>query len=100
MKKGFTLIELMVVIVLIGILATVVIVNIGEKPDWAKWRLTHTQIKQLKSDVELFRLEQNRYPEDFGEMVARGYFEDVPRDGWGKNLIYRVPGSRGAPYDI
>jgi len=100
MRRGFTLIELMVVILLIALLATVVIVTIGERSDWAKWRLTLAQVKQLKAEVELFKIDQNRYPQDLEELVDRGYRDEMPLDGWGKKLIYRVPGARGAAFDV
>jgi general secretion pathway protein G len=100
MKKneGFTLIEIMVVVVIIGIVATVVIANIGDKPGIAKARMTATQIKLLKADVELFKVDNNRFPETLHDLIPR-YRSELPPDAWDRPFIYHVPGSRGS-FDI
>ncbi|MBV8882203.1 MAG: prepilin-type N-terminal cleavage/methylation domain-containing protein, partial [Planctomycetaceae bacterium] len=67
-RAGFTLVEMMVVIVIIGILATVVIVNIGGKADTAKMKATEAIIKQLGGQMEMFKLDQNRYPESLNDL--------------------------------
>lgn len=97
-NRGFTLIEMMVVVVLIGIVATVVAVNVADKPGTARARLTAAQIKILKGDMELFKADHNRYPETLQELVPR-YRDELPKDGWERPYVYRVPGLRG-PYDI
>jgi general secretion pathway protein G len=99
-KKGFTLIELLIVVALIGILAAVVAMNVGGNTDPPKWNLSRTLLLKLKGHVELFKLEQNRYPEALDELVARRYLDEVPRDGWGREFVYRVPGQRRAPFDL
>jgi general secretion pathway protein G len=109
MNKGFTLIEMMVVVVIIGIVATVVAVNIGDKPDLVKHRTTKAQIKVLKGEVELFKADHNRYPETLEDLVRRpGYIQtkdwheyrsEPPVDGWERPYHYQVPGTRG-PFDI
>jgi len=100
MKKnaGFTLIEIMVVVVILGIMATVVVANIGQKDVVAKTRLTEAQIKLLKGDVELYKIENNRFPESLQDLVPK-YRDEVPKDGWDRPFQYRVPGIRG-PFDI
>ena len=109
MKKGMTLIEIMVVVVILGIIAGVVAANIGAKDGQAKARLTATQLKLLRADVELFKADHNRYPASLEELVHRPadidakswheYRSEVPLDGWGRPYRYRVPGTRGA-FDI
>ena len=109
MKKGMTLIEIMVVVVILGIIATVVVANIGNKDSRARVNLTGAQIKLLRADVELFKVDHNRYPASLDELVHRPadidaklwheYRSEVPLDGWSRPFIYRVPGSRG-PFDI
>jgi len=100
MKKneGFTLIEIMVVVVILGIIATVVVANVGDKDGRAKAHLTEAQIKILKGDVELYKVDHNRFPETLQELVPK-YRDEVPKDGWKRPFQYRVPGSRGA-FDI
>src|SRR3989442_13033415 len=108
-RRGFTLIEIMVVVVILGIMATVVIANIGDKPGAAKAKLTAAQIKLLRADVELFKVDPNRYPESLQELVQRPsyveakdwhpYRDEVPLDGWNPPFRYQAPGTRG-PFDI
>jgi general secretion pathway protein G len=97
-EGGFTLIEIMVVVVILGVIATVVVANIGQKPGRAKATLTETQIKILKGDVELYRVDHNRFPDSLNDLVPK-YRDEVPKDGWGRAFQYRVPESRGA-FDI
>jgi len=112
MKKsngGFTLIEILVVVLILGIIATVVVANIGNKPDPAKAKLTGAQIKLLRADVELFKADHNRYPASLEELVRRPadidpkqwheYRSEVPLDGWSRPFRYQQPGARG-PFDI
>lgn len=97
-RRGFTLVEMMVVVVLIGIVAAVVAVNVGDKPGGAKGKLTAAQIKLVKGDIELFKVERNRYPETLQELVPK-YRDEVPKDAWDRPYWYRVPGQRG-PFDL
>jgi general secretion pathway protein G len=111
-ERGFTLVEMMVVIVIIGILATVVIVNISGKADAAKVKATEAIIKQLGGQMEMFKLDHNRYPENLNDLYrqpsyvdpkkwpAGGYLLDPPRDGWDQEFILRFPGPDSSPFDI
>jgi general secretion pathway protein G len=110
-NRGFTLIEMMVVVLIIGIVAAVVCVSIGEKPGEAKARLTRVAIAKLKGEIQLFKVDQNRYPESLEDLVHRpayvdvrkwpehGYLEELPLDGWERPFHYAVPGVRG-PFDL
>jgi general secretion pathway protein G len=100
MKKnaGLTLIEIMVVVLILGIIAGVVAANVGDKADRSKAALTETQIKRLKGEVELFKVEKDRYPETLQDLVPR-YLDELPKDSWNRPFVYRVPGMRGA-FDI
>jgi general secretion pathway protein G len=100
MKKnaGMTLIEIMIVIVILGILATVVAANVGNKPGEVKVQLTRAAIAKLKGEVELYKADKDRYPESLQDLVPK-YMDEVPKDGWNRPLIYRPQGTRGA-YDI
>lgn len=111
MKKGMTLIEIMVVVVILGIIASVVAVNVGGKSDVARVKLTVAHLKTLRGEVDLFRADQHRLPEKLEDLVVRpayvdpkawptdGYRHEMPVDGWERPYEYRVPGSR-ASFDI
>lgn len=108
-RGGFTLIEMLVVILLLGIVAAVVAVNIGDEAGRAKTSLTKTLIKNVKTNVELFKVDHNRFPERLGDLAERPayveardwhpYFDELPVDAWGRPFHYQVPGIRG-PFDI
>jgi len=111
-EKGFTLVEMMVVIVIIGILATVVIVNVAGKGDDAKAKATEAIVKQVAQQVELFKLKHNVYPENPVDLFRMpsyidpktwppgGYLTEPPLDGWGREIQMRKPGRDGAPFDV
>jgi general secretion pathway protein G len=109
MRNGLTLIEIMVVVVILGILAAVVAVNIGEKCEQSKEKVTTAHLKMLKQDVELFKVDHNRYPDRLEDLVHRpasiesknwhAYRDEVPTDGWSRPYLYRMPGLRGR-FDI
>jgi general secretion pathway protein G len=108
-NKGLTLIEVMVVVVILGVVAAVVAANVGGKVDPAKEKLTTTHLRVLKQEVELFKVDHGRFPERLEDLVHRPdfveaknwheYRDEVPKDGWGRLYLYRVPGSRGK-FDI
>jgi general secretion pathway protein G len=97
-KAGLTLIEIMMVVLILGIVATIVAANVGSKPSEAKVRLTKAAISRLKGEVELYKADHNRFPESLEALVPK-YLDEVPKDGWDRPFLYRVPGSRGA-FDI
>ena len=109
MRNGLTLIEIMVVVVILGILAAVVATNVGGKLEPGKEKLTATHLKILKQEVEMFKVDHNRYPDRLEDLVHRpafiedrhwhAYRDEVPVDAWGRPYVYRVPGTRGR-FDI
>lgn len=110
--EGFTLVEMLVVIVIIGILAAVVIANYGGITDDAAAKGTNAIIKTVAQQVEIFKLKHNRYPASLNDLLvmpsyvdpktwpAGGYLTQPPVDGWGQELKYNLPGTEGFPYDI
>jgi general secretion pathway protein G len=115
--KGFTLIELMVVIVILGILAGLIVPRIMSRPDEARQAKARIQIESLETTLKLYKLDNGNYPTteqglqalveppDVGEPAKRwregGYLEKgkVPKDPWNNDYIYLSPGAKG-DYDI
>ena len=116
-EKGFTLIELMVVIVILGILAGLIVPRIMGRPDEARQAKARIQIESLETALKLYKLDNGDYPTteqglqalieppDVGEPAKRwrdgGYLEKgkVPRDPWDNDYIYLSPGAKG-DFDI
>ena len=117
-QSGFTLIEILVVIIIITILASIVSVNVLRKPGEARASAAKLQIKQLQTAVQLYRTEQGRVPtQEQGlealvskpvtdpmqpQYPAEGYLESrkLPKDPWNNDFIYLVPGRGGEAFEI
>lgn len=115
--SGFTLIELMVVIVILGILAGLIIPRIMGRPDEARQLKAKMQIESLETALKLYKLDNGSYPstdQGLEALVAApdtpplpqkwregGYLEKgkVPVDPWGNTFVYLSPGVHG-DYDI
>ncbi len=116
-RGGFTLIELMVVIVILGLLAAVIAPRIIGRADEAKVTEAKVQIKNIETALKLYKLDNGRYPsteQGLEALVSKpstgviprnwragGYLESgkVPLDPWGNPFIYASPGLHG-DYDI
>lgn len=112
---GFTLIELMVVIVIIGLLATVVTLNVLPSQDRAMVEKARTDVSLLEQAMETYRLENLSYPrsEDGLQALMKppasltrperyrkgGYIRRLPADPWGNDYHYLYPGRSGS-FDI
>ena len=102
-EDGFTLVELMVVIVIIGLLATIVAINVLPSLGKANATKARSDVQTLDQAIEHYRLDTNQYPSaEQGLAVlatSGGYIKKLPNDPWGKPYIYTFPGQHGA-YDI
>lgn len=104
-QAGFTLLEILIVVIIVGLLATLVTPRLFKTMDKAKAKVAKTQIELLATALKQFRLDVGRYPlteEGLQSLVRRPdtavgwdgpYLEkEVPRDPWGNNYLYRSPG--------
>jgi len=110
-QRGFTLLEVMVVVVILGILAALVVPKIISRPDEARVMAAKQDIASLMQALKLYRLDNQRYPvteQGLQALATRpataplppnwktgGYIERLPKDPWGSPYQYLNPGVRG-----
>lgn len=117
-QKGFTLIEIMVVVIILGLLAGLVLPRIMGQEETAKIEAAKVQIRSLEGALDAFKLDNGFYPAtdqgleslikkpEAGRVPARwregGYLKParIPKDPWGKDFVYLAPGSEGREYEI
>jgi general secretion pathway protein G len=111
-KAGFTLIELMIVVVILGLLATIVMPRILDRPEQARRMKAKVDIHGIESALAFFKTDTGRFPttsEGLEVLVSdpgiKGYDSDcyldkVPLDPWGSRYIYLSPGVYGKDYDL
>ena len=109
LQKGFSLIEIMVVVVILGILASIVVPKIISRPDEARVVKAKQDVLAIQSALDLYKLDNGLYPStDQGlqalvekpsiEPLARDwkqYLKSVPKDPWGRDYVYLNPGEHG-----
>ncbi len=112
LPKGFTLIELMIVVVILGILATIIMPRMLGRPEQARRMKAKIDIRNIESALALFKTDTGRFPttsEGFGVLVSDpgikgynndGYLDKVPLDPWGNKYIYISPGLHSKDYDL
>ncbi len=98
---GFTLIEVLVVVVILGILAAIIVPNIMDKPAAAKITKAKADIRAIESALNMYRLEKHDYPStDEGiDVLIPDYLPRLPKDPWDRPYQYLNPGTHG-PIDI
>jgi general secretion pathway protein G len=93
LKKAFSLMELMVVIIILGLLASFVLPNLTNKSEQAKKKLVCIQMKSIAQALKMYKLDNSTYPttqEGLQILAQKKYFEDkkVPKDSWQNDFIY------------
>ena len=117
-QKGFTLIEIMVVVIILGLLAGLVLPRILGQEEKAKFEATKVQIRSIEGALDAYKLDNSFYPttdQGLDALIKKpesgripnqwregGYLKParIPKDPWGKDYVYLSPGSEGREYDI
>ncbi len=114
--QGFTLIEIMVVVMIIGMLAALVGVKVYERFGTAQREVAKGQVRNLMTALDSYYLDNRRYPtteQGLDALVQKptsppvpknypegGYIDEVPLDPWNNEYIYFSPGVNGGPYSL
>ena len=96
-RQAFSLMELMVVIIILGLLASFVLPSLTGKGEQAKQKLTCIQMKSISQALKMYKIDNSSYPttqDGLMLLATKDYFEDkrVPLDSWGNNYIYSLSG--------
>lgn len=111
-QRGFTLIEVMIVVAILGVLATLVVVNVGGQTDKANITAAKSDLQAISQALDLYKLDNFRYPttdQGLEALVDKpdnarnwpegGYLKKPPTDPWQNPYVYISPGVDG-PYDL
>ena len=107
--NGFTLIEIMVVVVILGILAAVVVPRVMDRPEQARITATRNNIRAIQSALDMYKLDNHQYPTTDQGLEAlvqepdsepkpaswNRYMDKLPLDPWGNRYFYLEPGKHG-----
>lgn len=108
-QRGFSLIEIMVVVVILGILASIVVPKIINRPDEARVVKAKQDIMAIQNALDLYKLDNGIYPSTDQGLLAlvekpdtnpsprdwKQYLKSLPRDPWGRDYLYLNPGEHG-----
>lgn len=107
-NRGFTMIELLIVIVILGLLASLVAPKMFSKVGSSQRSTAAAQMQMLETSLDTFRLDLGKYPQKLDDLRKStgtrwdGPYlpKDVPLDPWGNPYVYLTPGENGNPYTL
>lgn len=108
-RSAFTLVELLLVLVILGILAAIVIPKFSGRSEQAKEQAASTQISSLSTALNNFEVDNGYYPKALGDLIAKprdaqnwhGPYlqsDSIPKDPWGNEYVYKFPGSHNPSF--
>jgi general secretion pathway protein G len=107
-ERGFTLIEILIVVAIIGLIAALIGPNLMGRLERSKEEITKAQVEMLSSAVQAFMIDMRRYPNTLDELINstdpqwRGPYlskRTLPKDPWGRDYQFKCPGDHG-PFDL
>jgi general secretion pathway protein G len=114
-QSGFTLVEIMVVVVILAVLGALVVPKLIENVDRARVARAQSDIRAIQTALDLYRLDNFKYPTTEQGLLAlvkqpadpsitnyraEGYLPGVPKDPWNSPYQYSSPGADGKPYEV
>ena len=109
-ENGFTLVEMLLVITIIGILAALVIPKMVGRSEQARVTAAHADLSSIKTALDAFEVDNGYYPKNMQDLLQQPgnaknwhgpYLEKVPQDPWGNNYLYYYPGKHNQhSYDL
>lgn len=115
-EAGLTLIEMLVVLVIIGVIAGMIVVNVANRPDEARVTTAKTDMRTISAALKMYRLDNGDYPTSEQGLAAlatrpttapeprnwspEGYLERPPLDPWQRPYVYRYPASTGSGFEL
>ncbi len=107
-RKGFSLIELLIVIAIMGVLASIIAPEMFGKVDSSSRKAAVAQMKLLETALDTYRLDTGNYPKTLQELIKSeqknwdGPYlpKEVPTDPWGNPYVYTAPGTGGKAFDL
>ncbi|HEX5314859.1 MAG TPA: type II secretion system major pseudopilin GspG [Gammaproteobacteria bacterium] len=113
-ERGFTLIEVMIVVVILAILAAIIVPRVMSAPEKARVTRAKTDIQAVVSALSMYKLDNYTYPtteQGLAALVTKPasppvppnwhqYLSKIPKDPWGQPYKYLFPGTHGEPFDV
>ncbi len=108
-SSGFTLIELLIVMAILALLAGLIGPTLWNKLGGAKRDIVATQIKNIESALDSYRLDMGKFPKDLQALVENTsgksawdgpYIKKIPKDPWENNYQYTAPGKHNKDFDL